>query len=71
MRTEYLPSLLDISPLGDYDSAIYLLNPRVVTAEGEWEAWFLATWLPGAARYRSFWDMMQAEHQRFLDLKRP
>lgn len=66
MRTEYLPSLLDISPLGDYDSAIYLLNPCVVTAEGEWEAWFMANWLPGAARYRSFWEMMRHEQEVFL-----
>lgn len=71
MRTEYLPSLLDISPLGDYGSAIYLLNPQVVTSEGEWEAWFMATWLPGARRFRSFWEMMQGEYQPFLDLRRP
>ena len=36
----------EISDTGD--SAIYLLNPKVVTADGEW-AWLFANWLPGAA----------------------
>lgn len=64
---EYLQSMLEISEEGD--SAIYLLNPNVVTPGGEWEAWFFANWLPGANRYRSFWEMMQAEHQAFLRLE--
>ncbi len=51
-------------------SAIYLLNPQVVTEEGEWEAWFFANWLPGAARYRSFQEMMEAEYQDFLALSK-
>jgi hypothetical protein len=33
----------------------------VVTPDGEWEAWFFANWLPGANRYRSFWEMLQTE----------
>jgi len=57
LRPEYLQTALEISPLRD--EAVYLLNPRVVTAEGEWEVLFFANWLPGAARYRSFKDMMQ------------
>ena len=65
-RVEYLQSALEISDEGD--SAIYLLNPKVMTPEGEWEAWFFANWLPGARRYRSFWDLMQAEHESFLEL---
>ena len=65
-RTEYLESALEISDVGD--SAIYLLNPKVVTAEGEWEAWFFANWLPGAARYRSFAELMRAEYRSFRQL---
>lgn len=67
MRVEYLQTALEISPPGD--SAIYLLNPKVVGPDGEWEAWFFASWLPGANRYRSFYEMMQAEHETFLRLK--
>jgi hypothetical protein len=67
-RQEYLQTSLEISAEGD--SAIYLLNPKIITPEGEWEAWFFANWLPGATRYRSFWEMMQAEHRSFLDLER-
>ena len=66
-RHEYLRTALEISDVGD--SAIYLLNPQVVTADGEWEAWFFANWLPGAARHRSFWEMMLAEYRSFLNLE--
>jgi hypothetical protein len=67
LRTEYMQSALEISETGD--AAIYLLNPEIVTPEGEWEAWFLANWNPGASRYRSFQEMMQAEYQSFLRLR--
>jgi hypothetical protein len=66
IRVEYLQTALEISDTGD--SSILLLNPQIVTAGGEWEAWFFATWLPGATRYRSFWEMMQDEYQSFLHL---
>jgi HEAT repeat protein len=62
LRAGYLQSALAIS---DYGDGIYLLNPQTVTPEGEWEAWFFAHWVPGADRYRSFWDMMVAEHDHF------
>jgi hypothetical protein len=62
-----LRTALEISDWGD--SAICLLNPQVVTPEGDWEAWFFANWLPGANRYRSFWELMQAEYAGFLELR--
>ncbi|PHV62259.1 SMI1/KNR4 family protein [Cyanobacterium aponinum AL20118] len=64
VRTEYLCSALALSPL--IDSAIYLLNPQVVTNDGEWEAWFFGNELPGANRYPSFAQMMIAEKERVL-----
>lgn len=66
-RHEYLQTALEISEWGD--DAIYLLNPQVVTTEGEWEAWFFANWLPGAERWRSFQEMMIAEYQKFKSLR--
>lgn len=57
IRTEYLPTMLEVSDVGD--AAVILLNPQVVTPEGEWEAWFFASWIPGAYRFRSFWELMQ------------
>lgn len=66
MRVEYLQTALEISDTGD--AAILLLNPQILTTEGEWEAWFFTSWLPGAKRYPSFWEMMQSEHQSFLNL---
>ena len=66
LRTEYLRTALEISEKGE--SSIYLLNPQVVTESGEWEAWFFGDWLPGADRYRSFQEMMQAEYNFFHEL---
>ena len=66
IRTEYLRTAIEISDVG-VDS-IYLLNPQIVTPDGEWEAWFFADYLPGADRYRSFGEMMAAEYRNFLDL---
>jgi hypothetical protein len=60
-RAEYLQTALQVSEVGD--SAVVLLNPKVVTAEGEWETWFFANWLPGALRYRSFGEWLTAERR--------
>jgi hypothetical protein len=54
--------MLEISDTGD--AAILLLNPEVVSDEGEWEAWFFASWLPGAGRFRSFEELMRFEARR-------
>ena len=55
MRNEYLQTAVLISACG---SGACLLNPKVVTKDGEWEAWFLASWLPGAERHPSFQDLL-------------
>jgi hypothetical protein len=65
-RSEYLRTALEISDVGD--SAIYLLNPETIAADGEWEAWMFANWLPGSTRHRSFWELMNAEYASFQNL---
>jgi cell wall assembly regulator SMI1 len=67
-RAAYLWSCLQISEEGD--SAVVLLNPEVVTPEGEWEAWFFANWVPGVERYRSFREYMEHELKSAQDLAR-
>ncbi|MEA5462737.1 SMI1/KNR4 family protein [Leptothoe sp. PORK10 BA2] len=67
IRYEYLKTALEISDKGE--STIYLLNPNVQTRYGEWEAWFFGDWLPGADRYPSFRDMMEAEYINFLEMR--
>lgn len=62
-RTEYLQTALEISDRGD--SAILLLNPKIIGEDGEWEAWLFANWMPGAKRYRSFRELMEADHRSF------
>ncbi|MET9736203.1 SMI1/KNR4 family protein [Streptomyces sp. NPDC006458] len=64
LRPEYLPHTLKVSHTPEATD-VYLLNPCVVTADGEWEAWYVAHWLPGAVRYRSFWDLMNGEYRSF------
>lgn len=65
MRNEYLRTALAISE--SIDAAVYLLNPNVISTEGEWEAWFFANALPGVNRYRSFREMMEAERLRITN----
>lgn len=60
-RPEYLQTALEIS--NRENDGIFLLNPHIVTPEGEWEAWFFANWLRGAERYRPFQQMMQVEYE--------
>jgi len=62
MRPEYLKTALEISH--DGDAGIYLLNPEVKDANGEWEAMHLASWMPGIERFRSFHEMMQEHYTR-------
>lgn len=69
LRGRYFRTGLEISNPGYLDGEFYMLNPQIVTPEGEWEAWFFASWLPGARRYRSFWDLMQAQYQMFRKLE--
>ena len=62
VRAEYLYSSLQISDL--FDGYVYLLNPKIVTTNGDWEAWEFGSKIPGATRYRSFWEMMCALSER-------
>lgn len=66
LRVEYLQTMLEVSSRGD-NGSIYLLNPQIVTAEGEWEAWYFDH--EEITRYRSFWDMLHAQHNEFLAVR--
>jgi cell wall assembly regulator SMI1 len=52
----HLQSALAVS---EDEDGVILLDPRRLAPDGEWEAWFLASWIPGARRYRSFGELMQ------------
>jgi hypothetical protein len=68
-EARYLPSAVQISEVGD--AAVYLLMPDLTTADGECEAWVLASWQGTAVRYQSFWELMQAEYESFKRLEHP
>ena len=57
LRNEHMRTALEISC--GTDGYLYLLNPQVIGADGEWEAWDFGTKIPGAYRYKSFQDMME------------
>lgn len=58
------PLLSDAIQVSDTDDgAVYLLCPAVVDDDGEWEAWLFASWLAGAARYPSWWDLLNDERR--------
>lgn len=54
-----LGACLQVSAVGD--AAVVLLNPGVVAADGEWQTYFFANWVPGAREYRSFQEFMESE----------
>jgi hypothetical protein len=61
------PATFAVDQLGDtvvishpVDERVFLLNPAVTGADGEWEAWDFANWYPGAYRYPSFSDLRRA-----------
>jgi len=55
----HLPKTLAVSEAGDLE--ILLLNPEVVSADGEWEAWSFVD--DGAGRYETFWHLLQSEYK--------
>ncbi|AFY57255.1 hypothetical protein Riv7116_4844 [Rivularia sp. PCC 7116] len=65
IRGKYMKTTLQIS--STEDGYVYLLNPRVIDSNNEWEAWDFGTKISGAYRYRSFWEMMQSVYQRYFD----
>jgi hypothetical protein len=52
MRGRYMKTALQISSAEEGD--VYLLNPQIIDARNEWEAWDFGNKNPGAYRYRSF-----------------
>ena len=46
--------------------AVYLLDPTQVGEDGEWEAYFLANWVPGVDRYPSFFGLMDAQRRMHM-----
>ena len=56
---KHLQTALEISTYEANNLAIFLLNPQVVTSDGEWEAWYFDTKEGDAMRYRSFGEMMK------------
>jgi hypothetical protein len=65
LRTEYMAGALQVSDF--VDSAVVLLNPAVIDAHGEWEAWDFGNEFPGAYRYQSFEELMDGLRTRTVE----
>ncbi len=62
-KSNGLEDLSDTLAVSVFNDAVYLLNPKVVTSDGEWEAIYFS---PGGAScdsYPSFWALMQQEYE--------
>jgi hypothetical protein len=68
-KEEHLAETLLVADSVPGDSAIYLLNPCAVTEDGEWEAWFMAHWVPGVERHPSYAHLMLHEYHSFRCLE--
>jgi hypothetical protein len=62
-----LAGCLQVSDVELVGSAVYLLDPASRGPDGEWEAYFLADWVPGVDRYPSFFELMQAQRTMYAD----
>jgi hypothetical protein len=51
----------------EYDGARVLLNPSIVSDDGEWEAWFFAHWVPGAERHSSFRTLVEKTYESSVE----
>ncbi|NEO82849.1 MAG: SMI1/KNR4 family protein [Spirulina sp. SIO3F2] len=65
IRSQYMKAALQLS--STEDGYVYLLNPKIIDNRNEWEAWDFGNKLPGAYRYRSFWEMMKEMHKEYVD----
>jgi RHS repeat-associated protein len=59
LRHRYYPDSLVLGTGWQGSSELILLNPQIVSADGEWEAIFFANWLPGNVRFRSFLNLVE------------
>jgi hypothetical protein len=64
-KLEYLNETVQISEW--VDGSVLLINPLVKFGD-EWEAWVYANWYPGAHRYKSFKELVEAELASTLEL---
>lgn len=64
-KSNGLDDLSDTLKISPFDDAVFLLNPKVVSVNGEWEAIDFNPGGPSCERYSSLWDLLQAEQESF------
>jgi hypothetical protein len=64
LRHRYYPESVLVGDAWGAEDDMILLNPQIVSPDGEWEAIFFANWIPGNQRYRSFRDFVEKSVNR-------
>ncbi len=62
-----LATCLQVSDTELVGDAVYLLDPTRPAQDGEWEAYFFASWVPGVERYPSFLALMEAKRDHLVN----
>ena len=69
LRHRYYPTSVLIGKGWGVESERILLNPSIVSPNGEWEVIYFANWIPGNRRYRSFRHFMECEIKQLENFK--
>jgi len=59
---KHLPDALVIAAPSD-EHELFLLNPKVIAPDGEWQAWAFAHWIPGIAPCNSFRELLESQYE--------
>ena len=59
LRHRYYADSIVLGTGWNWGNEVILLNPHVVSGDGEWEAIFFANWVPGNVRFRSFLKLVE------------
>ena len=62
-----LAGCLQVSDAELVGDAVYLLDPTRRAGDGEWDAYFFASWVPGVERYPSFHALMEAQREQLVN----
>jgi hypothetical protein len=66
-QTGRLGTCLQVSDVELVGDAVYLLDPTRSSSDGEWDAYFFASWVPGVDRYPSFLALMEAKRDELVN----
>ncbi len=64
LKVGHMQTALQVS--ATHAGEVFLLNPQVISPDGEWELWYLGNHLPGAYRFASFGHVFDPEARALI-----